>query len=65
MKHQQRPSRRTLTIRYWPRPCCPFCGGWRLRIRRTQAQGDGSILRWVTCLNLDCQKPSKCVLEPK
>ena len=63
MKHQE-PSRRRPQedpILY-PRPRCPGCGHWRMRITKPVAQGDASTLRYVRCHS--CDRPSRYVLDP-
>ena len=66
MTIQEKPAkdRRRLTTITVERPRCPACGGVKLRKYRTLAdQGDGSALWWVRCLNPQCGRRFRVLLE--
>ena len=59
-----KPSRRRLETITMPRPRCPDCHGVKLRKYRSLSdQGDGSALAWVQCLDPDCGRRFRIVLE--
>ena len=44
---------RRLPMYWFPKPRCPFCRSVKLHVRKSIAQGDGSVLRHYACLGCD------------
>ena len=67
MSDEPRPDgvkRDRLEVFSFERPRCQYCGCVKLKKNRSvRDQGDGSSAWWVQCLNPECVRRFKVVLE--